>query len=107
MSSLQWQDFLLRYGKSSEKLPDKIASLARWLANNIIDWKNINALMASRLIALDKAPGFGEVLRHILGKLMVLVTGPDVEEVCGIDQLSSGITAGIEGAFIVCVIFLI
>ena len=34
---------------------------------------------------------------RILGKAMVLVTRVDVEEVCGVEQLCSGLKAGIEG----------
>ena len=33
-----------------------------------------------------------------LGRQWTLATGMDVEEVCGTDQLCSGIKAGIEGA---------
>ena len=75
----------------------------RYLANGIVEWAQIRALMSSRLIALDKCPGVrpiavGEVLRRIIGKVMALATGTDVEDLCGVDQLCSGLRAGIEGA---------
>ena len=60
-------------------------------------------MLSSRLIALNKNPGIRpigvrEVLRRLLGKAMVLATGIDIEELCGADQLCSGLKGGIKGA---------
>ena len=93
----------LRFGSSSSTLRDAVAELVRYLANGIVEWAQIRALMSRRLIALDKCPGVrpiavGEVLRRIIGKVMALATGTDIEDLCGVDQLCSGLRAGIEGA---------
>ena len=45
-----------------------MAVLTRRLANSVVDWGNIKALMANKLIALDKSPrvqpiGIGECIR--------------------------------------------
>ena len=70
-TALQWHGYLLQYGLSSARLRDAVAMLARHLANGIVEWESIRALMSSRLIALDKCPGvhpigIGEALRRIL-----------------------------------------
>lgn len=71
---------------------------------SIVDWKDIRALMSSRLIALDKSPGvrpiaIGEILRCIICRSIVMTTRTDIADLCGVDQLCSGIKGGIEGAF--------
>ena len=91
-----WQSFLLCYGAQSAKLRDAVGALTCLLANGIVNWDMICAMLSSRLIALNKNPGIqpigvGEVLRRLLGKAMVLATGIDVEELCGADQLCSGL----------------
>ena len=53
----QWQCYLLRFGSLSSTLRDAVAELVRYLANGIVEWAQIRALMSSRLIALDKCPG--------------------------------------------------
>ena len=98
-----WQDALLRYGSHSAKLRDQVTSVARRLSNSIVSWCDVRSLVACRLVALDKCPGvrpigIGETLRRIIGKAICLVTGPDIEDVCGADQLCAGVQAGIKRA---------
>ena len=95
-------DLLLKFGRASEQLRDSVAELVRKSANSMVGWKSVRALMASQMIGLDKSPGvrpigIGEVLRRILGKAMALATGMDVEDICGADQLCSGLKAESEG----------
>ena len=101
--STHWQDVLLRFGCQSQRLRDSLAGLCRRLANSIVDWLSIRALLANRLIALDKSPGIrpigvGETLRRILGKTICLVSRDDVESVCEVSQLCGGLKCGIESA---------
>jgi len=96
-----WQDVLLRYGTSSAHLHDSVEGLCHHLYNSIVPWGDIRALVASRLITLNKCPGvrpigIGEPLHRIIGKVVCLATCLDAALVCGFDQLCAGLQAGIE-----------
>ena len=59
-------------------------------------------MWSCRLFTFDKCPGVCPivvgVLRRMIGGVMALATGIDVEDLCGANQLCSGLRAGIEGA---------
>src|SRR3954462_5161931 len=79
-----------------------IASVARRLATEYVDPKGLEALLANRGIAIDKCPGLrvgvGEIVRRIIGKTVMSVTGEKVQEAVGALQLCAGQPAGVESA---------
>eukprot|EP00957_Ditylum_brightwellii_P140455 10701302-Ditylum_brightwellii.AAC.1 len=103
VEAVSWQDWLLRFGAASLKLREAVAKLTWWLANTRPAWAAYRVLVAGRLIALDKCPGVrpvgvGEILLRMMGKCIIAVCGEDATQACGIQQLCSGLKAGIEGA---------
>ena len=48
---------LLKFGKNSQVLWEEMASWVEWLGNDSPPWAAYRALMACRLVALDKQPG--------------------------------------------------
>jgi hypothetical protein len=97
------QHWLLRFGGASGELRRAVAGLVEWMANDFPPWAAYRALKAGRLIALDKCPGvrpvgIGEVWNRLNAKCVLLVSLDEAKEACGVDQLCSGLEAGIEGA---------
>ena len=72
------------------------------MANSSPPWATYRALMACRLVALDKRPGvrpvgIGETLRRSLAKIVMRSAGDQAKTSCGNLQLCAGLKAGIEG----------
>ena len=104
LDAVELKHLLFRFGGESIKLTAEVAAWTEWLANASPPWAAYRALMANRLIAIDKQPGVrpvgcGEVLRRLMAKAVILVAGDEATEACGNDNLCAGLSAGIEGAF--------
>ena len=73
------------------------------MANSYLPWAAYHALMACRMVALDKRPGvrpvgIGETLCQALAKLVMRAAGDQANTACGNLQICAVIKAGIEGA---------
>ena len=96
-------NWLLRYKCGSAALRAEIAAFTNWMANSNPPWAAYRALMACRLVALDKQPGtrpvgIGESYRRLMAKCVLNVTGKHATQSCGNYNLCAGLKAGIEGA---------
>ena len=94
---------LLCYDVCSARLRDTVAAVCQRLCNTIIPWDDIQALVASHLITLDKCPGVkpigvGETLHWIINKAICVVIRFDPSLECGSEQLCAGLQSRIEGA---------
>ena len=78
--AMELRNWLLRFGCTSEELRIVVENLADWMANSSPPWAAYRALMACRLVALDKRPGvlpmgIGETLSRALAKLVMRAAG--------------------------------
>jgi hypothetical protein len=97
------RNWLLRFGRESEAFRTEMARWASWLANSSPPWAAYRAMMACRLVALDKQPGvrpvgIGEIYRRLWAKCLLKVIGTQATIACGNYNLCAGLAAGIEGA---------
>ena len=80
-----WMRIILgkQFGESSNDLCKAIALVARKMCIEETNDSTLEALLAARLIPLDKNPGLrpigvGEVLRRIIGKAVVTLLRDDI-----------------------------
>ena len=99
-----WRHILTsrRFGDAGSDLRVAIATFTRSICTQTIDDDTVGALMASRLIPLNKKPGLrpigvGEVLRRIIGKIVMSTLKSDVVKSCANSQMC-GHKSGSEAA---------
>lgn len=95
------KSWLLRHRQASSVLQEALAKLTTWVANKLVPWAAVRALMSNRLIALDKCPGvrpigIGQIWRRAMAKLVIAVAGPSAAKAAGTHQLCAGLSAGVE-----------
>ena len=98
-----WRRLCTSFKSASHELCHSLALLARRLCTTFVDPKGLSALMACRLIALDKCPGIRpigicETPRRIISKAILYNTQTDLQDAAGPLQLCAGQIAGIEAA---------
>ena len=98
-----WHKMVTGYKDTSSSLCNAVAVLSRRLATEYVDPKGLEALLSNRGIAIDKCPGLrpvgvGEIVRRIIGKAVMVVTGEKVQQSVGALQLCAGQPAGVESA---------
>ena len=95
------------FKKSGTNLCSAIATmlpLHRYCYTEYVDPRSIEAILANRLIPLDKGErnvrptGVGEVVRRIMGKCVMSVTRHHVIDACGSLQVCAGQKSGSEAA---------
>jgi hypothetical protein len=85
--------------------PEHMAShgqMVDWLANSFLPWAAYQALIAGRLVAVDKCPSIqlmrvGKIWWRLAAKANLLAIGREAKELYSIHQLCAGLEAGIKG----------
>ena len=89
------------FHSTSDDLCTAIARATRRLCSSYIDLEGISALVACRLIALNKNPGIhpigiGETLRRLMAKTILRIAQADIQYAVGSLQLCAGQEAACE-----------
>ena len=103
LDAFGWRRLCTSFQRASNDLCCSLALVARKLCTSCVDPDGIIAMVACRLIALNKCPGVrpigvGEVVRRIIAKAVLSIVKLDVLEAAGCLQLCAGQDAGNEAA---------
>uniref|UniRef100_A0A0G4GFL8 Uncharacterized protein n=1 Tax=Chromera velia CCMP2878 TaxID=1169474 RepID=A0A0G4GFL8_9ALVE len=93
---------VLSLERESRELREELVNLATKMGRRVFEWDQVKALIACRLVALDKCPGvrpvgIGEAIKRLLGNAVMKETRKELQEACGANQLCSGLMGGLEG----------
>ena len=103
MNADNWRRICTTFKCHSDELCGALADLGRRLCCEVIDPAAISALAACRLIPRDKNQGVRpiricEVARRIIGKAVLSVVNPEIQQAARSLQLCAGQPGGIEAA---------
>ena len=98
-----WKRLCSSFGSHSVDLCNAIASVSKRICTTYVNPEDIRALVACRLIALDKCPGvrpigIGETVRRIMARAILSVLKDDIKKAAGPIQLCAGQESGCEAA---------
>ena len=103
LDAAAWKCICTSFKTASADLCKFIASTARRRCSEYVDPTCISALVACRLIALDKCPGVrpigvGETVRRVIGKSIATVLRSEIQQAAGPLQVCAGHLSGCEAA---------
>ena len=100
-----WKRMCTSFHRSSDGLCEAIAKVTRKVCSTYVNAEGLAALVACRLIAIDKCPGIrpigiGECLRRLIGKLALKVARQDILQATGVSQLCTGHESACEAGIL-------
>ena len=103
LDSYAWRRICFSFGSASNDICSALAAVGRRLCSSFMNPDSISALVACRLIPLNKCPGVrpngvGEVPRRIIAKAILHTVGKDIEEAAASLQVRTGQDCGCEAA---------
>ena len=103
LDAAAWKRMCTSFKTASADVCESLANTARRLCSEYVDPSGISALVACRLIAVDKCPGVGpigvrETVRRVIGKAIATAISNDIQEAAGPLQVCAGHLSGCEAA---------
>ena len=101
--ALFWRRLCTSFKRSSDELCYSLSCVAKQLCSSFVDPEGLSALLACRLVALDKNPGvcpigICETVQCIIAKAALQITRQDIQEAAGSLQLCAGQPSGVEAS---------